>query len=94
MDDSAAPDPQEIANDFTKYLIQQCSIAEANLATFGLDPAFIRILSIQSIYNTFKYLASTTNNKKTQEQLYEIFAEDAKNIVFHKEPNVPYVGVA
>ena len=82
------------AKSYSAALISQCESIELQLAQQGVEKKYLRLLSIQAVYNSFKLLVSSINDVKAQEEVLELFQTDANNLVFKKEPTVPYQGKA
>jgi len=85
-------DSDLITKNYTEALSTHCDAIEAQLQDSGMDVNYSRLLSIQATYNIFKKLVSCINDVETQNKIFQVIEADAKNLVFVKDPTVPYIG--
>jgi hypothetical protein len=92
MSDKIVFDSKEISKSYTYSLLQQCSSIEEQLIDQGIDDNFMRLISIEATYNSFKQLVSQLTDQESVQQIYKMVEFDSRNLVSVVKPNVNDVG--
>ena len=91
-DDLIKVNTEELTKNYTNVLISQCQNITSQLTE--IDPKFRHFITIQAVYDVFKYQVSQLNDFEVQKQILKVIEFDAKNLVYPVEPTVDYVGNA
>ena len=91
-DDLVQVTTDEVTKDYTETLMTQCDKFSGQLS--GISPNFLKLITIQALYDTFKYYVSKVEDSETQERIMKVIEFDSKNFVYPVKPTVDYVGNA